>query len=198
MQVDGLALRFPGAFEKGIDYRGNLAVFEHEFAVHAAIRDAFDTYRLSIHSGSDKFSVYPIMSKCAGDKLHVKTAGTTYLEALRVAARCDAELFREVLEFSFGRYEEDRRTYHVSADVALMPAPKDVAPDRYPGLLEDDAWRQVLHVAFGSVLTSGPKYNFRTRLCDMLSANEEDFYATVESHFGKHLDALRASATRAS
>lgn len=198
MQVDSLALRFPGAFEKGIDYKGDLAVFERTFAIHAAVRDAFDTYRLSIHSGSDKFAVYPIMSKYAGDKLHVKTAGTTYLEALRVAARKDTALFREILEFSHGRYAEDRRTYHVSADPARMPAPRRVAPERYPGLLEDDAWRQVLHVAFGSVLTSGPEHDFRARLRDTLSANEEDFYATVERHFRKHIDALGGSTTTTS
>ncbi|MBN1916605.1 MAG: hypothetical protein JW889_01745 [Verrucomicrobia bacterium] len=190
MQVDSLALRFPGAFEKGIDYRGDLAEFEATFAIHAAIRDAFDMYRLSIHSGSDKFTVYPIMSKYAGDKLHVKTAGTTYLEALRVAARQDPAFFREVLEFSYERYAEDKRTYHVSADPARMPTPKCILPEQYPKLLEDDAWRQVLHVAFGSVLTSEPKHNFRSRLCDMLAVNEEAFYVAVERHFDKHLGAL--------
>lgn len=191
MRVDSLALRFPGAFEKGIDYKGDLAVFEGTFAVHAAIRDAFDMYRLSIHSGSDKFTVYPIMSKYAAGKLHVKTAGTTYLEALRVAARKDTALFGEILEFSYGRYDEDKRTYHVSADTARMPKPETIPADAYAPLLDDDAWRQVLHVGFGSVLTS-TEHDFRARLCAMLAANEEDFYTTVEKHFRKHLSALEA------
>jgi len=198
MRVDSLALRFPGAFEKGIDYRGDLAAFERDFAIHAAIRDTFNAYRLSIHSGSDKFSVYPIMTKHAGDKLHVKTAGTTYLEALRVLARRDAGLFGEILEFSHGRYAEDKRTYHVSADPTRMPKPAAIAPDQYESLLDDDGWRQVLHVAFGSVLTSGPEHDFRARLCAVLAAHEDDYYAALEKHFRKHLDALAEGLAGAS
>ncbi len=189
-KVDSLALRFPGAFEKGIDYRGDLTTFERHFAIHAAIRDHFGTYRLSIHSGSDKFTVYPIMTKHAGDELHVKTAGTSYLEALRVTARKDPALFREILAFSHGCYDEDRRTYHVSAELSQMPSPKEIAAAEYESLMNDGAWRQVLHVTFGSVLTSGSEHNFRVRLCDVLSAHEEDFYATVATHFTRHLDAL--------
>ena len=198
MRVDSLALRFPGAFEKGIDYKGDLAAVEREFATHAAIRDRFDAYRLSIHSGSDKFSVYPIMTKHAGDKLHVKTAGTTYLEALRVVARHNGGLFGEILDFSHGRYAEDRRTYHVSADPSRMPEPAAIAPDEYEALLDDDAWRQVLHVAFGSVLTSEPEYDFRARLCAVLAAHEDDYYAVLEKHFSRHLDALAEGLAGAS
>jgi len=191
--VDSLALRFPGGFEKGIDYTGDAATFERAFAVHAAIKDHFGRYRLSIHSGSDKFSIYPTMMKYAGDGLHVKTAGTTYLEALRVAASKTTALFGEILAFSFERYERDRHSYHVSTDRARLAKPEAIDPGRYAALLDDDAWRQVLHVTFGSVLTSGPEYDFRSRLCEALAADEEAFYSTLTGHMLKHLEAFESS-----
>ena len=81
-----LAPRFVGRFEKGVDYIGDLALFEAELAQHAAVQKHFGNYKISIHSGSDKFSIYPLFAKYTEGKVHLKTAGTSYLEALRVMA----------------------------------------------------------------------------------------------------------------
>src|SRR6185503_5224808 len=83
--VTSLAPRFIGEFEKGIDYRGDLAAFEAQLREHVAVAQFCGPYEISIHSGSDKFSIYPAIGRACGDLLHVKTAGTSYLEALRVA-----------------------------------------------------------------------------------------------------------------
>ena len=85
-----LAPRYVGRFEKGVDYIGDLADFEADFAGHAAIARHFGGYKLSLHSGSDKFSIYPIAARHTHGLVHLKTAGTSYLEALRTiaAARC--------------------------------------------------------------------------------------------------------------
>ena len=56
----------------------------------------FGTYKLSLHSGSDKFSVYPLVAKHWGERIHVKTAGTSYLEALRVLAKHEPDLFLKI------------------------------------------------------------------------------------------------------
>jgi len=61
-------------------------------------------YKLSIHSGSDKFAVYPIIGRVCGDLLHVKTAGTSYLEALRVVAHTHRTLFGKITPFSRERF----------------------------------------------------------------------------------------------
>jgi hypothetical protein len=103
-----LAPRYVGRFEKGVDYIGDLTVFEADFARHVAIASALGPYKLSLHSGSDKFSIYPIFDRVAGDLVHLKTAGTSYLEALRATAGTDPDLFREILAFAFERYAEDR------------------------------------------------------------------------------------------
>src|SRR5207249_7179380 len=122
--VVSLAPRFVGDFEKGIDYRGDLKHFEASLREHIAIARYCGPYKLSIHSGSDKFSIYPILGRVCGDLLHVKTAGTSYLEALRVVVRRDATLFGEIAGFCHGRFAADRASYHIStteADIARLP-----------------------------------------------------------------------------
>ena len=85
-----LAPRFVGRFEKGVDYIGDLQAFQQDVAGHAAIARALGPYKLSLHSGSDKFSIYPIAMQAAHGLVHLKTAGTSYLEALRTTAALDA------------------------------------------------------------------------------------------------------------
>ena len=82
-----LAPRYIGRFEKGVDYIspagqiGDVTAFEADFAIHAAIARQFGPYKLSLHSGSDKFSVYPVAMRQTHGLVHLKTAGTSYLEA---------------------------------------------------------------------------------------------------------------------
>jgi hypothetical protein len=188
-----LAPRFVGSFEKGVDYIGDLEEFEHEFAAHAAVARRFGPYKLSLHSGSDKFSVYPITSRLTrhggtrtpGPMVHVKTAGTSFLEALRAIAQTDSGLFRQILELARERYETDRATYHVSAELAKVPAPDDLSDTALPDLLEQFDARQVLHVTFGSVLDS-----YGERLQESLRGSEELHYDVLRKHFGRHLGPL--------
>ena len=80
-------------------------------------------YKLSLHSGSDKLSIYPALARATKGRFHVKTAGTSYLEALRVVAIHDAALFRRICEFARGRYDTDKATYHVHATLDSVPPP---------------------------------------------------------------------------
>src|SRR6185369_2546290 len=82
-----LAPRYVGHFEKGVDYIGDLKGFAESFRNHLAVSRTFGPYKLSLHSGSDKFSIYPIAAEIAGSLVHLKTAGTSYLEALRAIAQ---------------------------------------------------------------------------------------------------------------
>jgi hypothetical protein len=190
-----LAPRFVGRFEKGVDYIGDLGAFSVEFARHAAVSRALGPYKLSLHSGSDKFSVYPIAARLtdgssmhlAGPLLHVKTAGTSYLEALRATARMDPELFREILALARERYEIDRATYHVSAALARVPDGDTLSDGDLPLLLEEFNARQVLHVTFGSVLD-----RLGERLRETVRKNEEVYACVLETHFRRHLTPLLA------
>lgn len=179
-----LAPRFVGRFEKGVDYVGDINELDRTMAQHAAIMRYFGSYKLSLHSGSDKFSVYPIAARHTRGLVHLKTAGTSYLEALRVLAIVDPPFFRAIYEFGRKRYETDKVSYHVSAELEKTPAhPSDA---ELPGLLDQFDARQVLHVTFGSVLDT-----FRAELYAALRAHENEYYQVLEKHFRRHLDPLK-------
>ncbi len=195
-----LAPRFVGDFEKGVDFKGDLASFERSLADHAAIADLIGPYKLSLHSGSDKLSIYPMLARHTKGRFHVKTAGTSYLEALRAVLRHDVELFRQIVEFARQRYDMDRATYHVSATLDTTPPPtelndveleqiylerwQDVPGDR--GFIEPG--RQILHTTFGSVLTH-PK--FGPAIMQILREHRSTYDEILREHFGRHLLALR-------
>jgi hypothetical protein len=177
-----LALRFVGRFEKGVDYIGDVAVFTRELKEHVMIMRYFDGYKLSLHSGSDKFSIYPPLAALAGECIHLKTAGTSYLEALRLIAKINPELFRQILEFARQSYRKDRRTYQVSAQIDRLPKERMLSNADLPDLLNQFDTRQVLHVSFGSVID-----RFGIPIKSILDKNEELYYQALERHFVHHL-----------
>ncbi|MCK9279516.1 MAG: tagaturonate epimerase family protein [Melioribacteraceae bacterium] len=189
-----LAPRFIGEFEKGIDYKGDLGIFKEEYLKHHQVVKHFGNYKLSLHSGSDKFSVYEVIGSIPNTITHVKTAGTSYLEVLRVTAIAEPNLFREILEFSRGLYENERKTYHVSADLNKVSPADQYNDTQLIELFSQDDARQVLHVTFGSVLTSvdeNGKYLFKERIINCLKKNEEEHYNVLIKHFNKHLDPFK-------
>ena len=177
-----LAPRYVGRFEKGVDYIGSLDELQRNLTVHAEIARALGPYKLSLHSGSDKFGVYPLVNEATRGLVHLKTAGTSYLEALRVVARVAPELFRAVLELSRARFEHDRKSYLLSCNPAKVPSAAALKDEDLPGLLEQTDARQVLHVTYGSVLDA-----FKAELMRVLEAHEEEHYETLARHFKKHL-----------
>lgn len=191
-----LAPRFIGDFEKGVDYRGDVTRFEADLALHATIAEQYGPYKISLHSGSDKFGVYPAVGRITNRSFHVKTAGTSYLEALRVACRTDPGFFREIADFCLDRFETDRATYHISAKLKGTPAPGGLSPDELEQLyLNEDNGRQILHVTYGSVLTTreagdrGP-YRFRDRLKTLLIEHRDLHDRVLADHLGRHLRLL--------
>ncbi|MBN1438000.1 MAG: hypothetical protein JW929_01210 [Anaerolineales bacterium] len=187
-----LAPRFVGRFEKGVDYIGEAAALEADLAVHAAVARRCGPYKLSLHSGSDKFAVYPAAMRRTRGLVHLKTAGTSYLKALRTAAAAEPEFFREIYAFARERYETDKASYHVSA--RLGRAPTAEAAD-LAGLLDHLDARQILHVTFGSVLTAelpSGGLRFKDALFELLSKHSEAYAANLERHFLRHLKPFAA------
>jgi hypothetical protein len=185
-----LAPRFIGEFEKGIDYKGDLRAFRDSFARHAAIARTLGPYKLSLHSGSDKFSVYPIAAELTGGLVHLKTAGTSYLEALRVVARTDPGLFRRILDFAFARFDNDKASYHISARLEVIPRPASLADAELESVLDGNDGRQLLHVTFGSVLTGRAPDGtclFRDAVRACLIDNEDEHYSVLRGHLGRHV-----------
>ena len=192
VKVVSLAPRFVGDFEKGIDYKGDLSLFEQLYSQHVAIARHCGPYKLSIHSGSDKFSIYPVIGRLSGELLHVKTAGTSYLEALRVVARTDQALFREIVDYSRTQFDSDKASYHISAELNHIPEKVDDI-DLEKWYLDHDSGRQILHVTFGSALTRGKSADgaaFKTLLLDNLTKNDRLYRDVLKLHLGKHIQLL--------
>lgn len=186
-----VAPRFGGRFNKGVDYVGDLAQFEREFdkdlCVVAFAAREFGlpaNLKLSVHSGSDKFSLYPIINRLVKKHdagLHVKTAGTTWLEELIGLAGADGEglrLAREIYLGAHRRFAELTAPYTALLDIdkTKLPAPERVggwgAADFVAALRHDPAcpaynphFRQLLHVGFKVAAEMKGRYT------DALAAN---------------------------
>jgi len=176
-----LAPRFIGRFEKGVDYIGDLAKLDAALEKHAAVTTHFGTYKISLHSGSDKFSVYPLLVKHWRDRIHVKTAGTSYLEALRTLAEVEPDLFRQIWSLGLERYPTDRASYHVSADPGKVPPPGELRE-----YLEDFHAREILHVTFGSALGV-----YGNEIRAALARHNDRYQENLHLHFKRHLDSLK-------
>jgi hypothetical protein len=203
-----VAPKFTGRFNKGVDYVGDLAQFEKEFdedlAVIAYAVSEFglpDTLKLSVHSGSDKFSIYPIINRLVkkhGCGLHVKTAGTTWLEeviGLAEAGGHGLALAREIYAGAYGRFDELTGPYATVIDVRKerLPAPANVndwSAAQYVGALRHDPhcpaynpdFRQLIHVGFKVAAELGSRYT------DALAAHEAIIaYNVTHNLFSRHL-----------
>jgi hypothetical protein len=206
--VQTIAPKFSGRFNKGVDYVGDLAQFEREFALDvAAIAYAVghfglpENLKLSVHSGSDKFSIYPAIHatmKKFNAGVHLKTAGTTWLEELIGLAEAGGDglaLAKEIYTEAFAHREELCVPYATVIDIdpAKLPSPSEVrgwSSDQYTSALRhvrgaaayNSSLRQLLHVGFKVAAKMGNRY------LDMLEANEAVIAKNVtENLYARHI-----------
>ncbi|RCW64221.1 tagaturonate epimerase family protein [Saliterribacillus persicus] len=190
--VQSLAPRFCGEFQKGIDYIGDINQFEKELKEHAEIAKYF-SYKLSIHSGSDKFSVFPIIGKYTDGLLHIKTAGTNWLEAVRVIAQVNPELYRRMHVYAEDHFEETLKYYHVTPDLDSVAKLEDTSDADLPKYMDHDASRQLFHVTYGILLTAKDEAGadlFRNEFFETLLTNEDAYRQSLVKHIGRHLELL--------
>jgi tagaturonate epimerase len=180
MDFVSFAPRFVGRFEKGVEYIGELDELQRDFEIHAEIARALGPYKLSLHSGSDKYSTYPLIAEATKGVVHLKTAGTSWAEALRVIAHNDPDLMREVLALALDSFEANRKSYHLSCDPTKIPT--DPTDDQVAQLMDRVDSRQVLHVGYGAILEE-----FGPRMYQVWNDNEEEHYRIIADHFVKHL-----------
>lgn len=183
------APRYIGDFEKGIDYRGDVEAFAREFSRNAQIARQLGPYKMSLHSGSDKFSIYDRAVAATEGLIHLKTSGTTYLVALGVVAAVDPELFRAICERSRAAYGGARASYQVSARLERVPYSGELRDEDLPRLLEVPDARQILHVGYSAVIgVDAPDGGEMERaLREALAEASGAFDDELENHLGRHL-----------
>ena len=187
VEVTSLAPRFCGSFEKGIDYVGDHQQFEEEFGLHTKIARHFG-YRLSIHSGSDKFSIFPAIGKHASSSgYHIKTAGTNWLEAVRVIASQEPALYRMMHRKALDTVDQARAFYKVRLNIGAVPSLDSLSDAELPGLLDHDHARQLLHITYGFILADPV---LGERVFAVLRSHEDVYERYLVAHIGRHLRAL--------
>ncbi|QIK69300.1 hypothetical protein G7062_02885 [Erysipelothrix sp. HDW6C] len=189
--VSTMAPRFCGEFQKGIDYIGDIEQFAVEYRIHEAIAEYFG-YTVSVHSGSDKFSVFPTVGTVSKRGWHVKTAGTNWLEALRVIALCEPKLMIEIYDFALENLDKAKAYYHINATREMGIALETVSATNAESLLNDDMTRQILHVTYGLILSEKRDGNavFKDRIYDVLNTNFAVYQTVLNKHIGKHVSLL--------
>ena len=188
-----IAPRFCGEFQKGIDYIGDVRKFERELTVHAAIAEHFG-YKLSIHSGSDKFSVFPSVGRCTLGRFHVKTAGTSWLEAMKTVSEYDPVLFRNIHIFAAGdAFYTAKRYYHITTELSDVPDISLYNDEKLPSLFDDPHERQLIHITYGLILSARDEsgsYVFKDKLYRLWRMKEEAYLNALDKHISKHLELL--------
>ncbi len=192
IEFQSMALRFIGEFQKGIDYIGNLEAFEEELVIHQAIAEKFG-YKLSIHSGSDKFSVFPVIGRVTKKHFHIKTAGTNWLEAVKLIAMKSPGFYREMHEFALNSFEKARKYYVVTTDLTNIPPLNKLSDDELPDLMKNKDARQLMHITYGEILRAkdeNSQYIFRDRLFKILKRYHADYSRLLDEHIEHHINAL--------
>ncbi len=206
-----IAPKFSGRFNKGVDYVGDPAAFELEFEEDTAVvREAVKRFdlpanlKLSVHSGSDKFSIYPAMRRVMQEfdsGIHLKTAGTTWLEecaGLAAAGGDGLAMAGEIYRQAYRRREELARPYATVIDIdeSALPDPRQVAdwdgPTYVAHLRHDPSeprfnsgFRQLLHVGYKVAAEMGDRY------LEALEQNREVIGAGVrENILERHIKPL--------
>jgi tagaturonate epimerase len=206
--VQTIAPKFSGRFNKGVDYVGDAGQFAREMELDmAAIRLAVKSYglpanlKLSVHSGSDKFSIYPAIHasmKKFSTGVHLKTAGTNWLEELIGLAEAGGDglaLAKEIYAEAYAHADELCAPYATVIDIdrAKLPSPKEVkgwSSAQYTGALRHDphspqynsSFRQLLHVGFKVAANMGGRY------LALLEANEAVIARNVtENLYARHI-----------
>jgi hypothetical protein len=209
--IQTIAPKFTGRFNKGVDYAGDVEQFEKEFSADLAIiAYVIQRYglpaslKLSVHSGSDKFSLYAPIRRSLHNfdaGVHLKTAGTTWLEELIGLAEAGPEGLGMAKEIYFGAFEhleELRAPYAavIDIDAARLPSPAEArkwSSDQYAAALRHDPSnpefnphvRQLLHVAYKIAAAMGERYTA------MLCACEESISRNVTANlFDRHIEPL--------
>ena len=198
LPLQTIAPKFTGRFNKGVDYVGDVAQFEREFRSDLAViawavrQYGFPTeLKLSVHSGSDKFSIYPAIHRAVRDSgagVHIKTAGTTWLEELIGLAEAGGDglrLAKEIYTQALDHQEELCAPYATVIDIdsAKLPSAAAVngwASEQYVRALRHDptcpdynaSLRQLLHVGYKIAAKMGPRYLGMLEQCeDSISRN---------------------------
>lgn len=185
--ISSIAPKFVGKFQKAVDYVGDTEDFRRDLRIHCAIADCFG-HKISIHSGSDKFRVFPIIADETRGRFHVKTSGTSWLEAVRVIAQYEPKLYRRMHQKALENLEEARSYYEVGCNPDRIKPLDAVTDEELICYMEQDDARQLMHITYGILLKDGQMHG---DIYEVLKRQEEVYANQVKEHIERHLAGLK-------
>lgn len=192
LKIYSVAPRFVGEFQKAIDYIGDLEEFRSSLEQHIAIARAFG-YKLSVHSGSDKFRIFPSLNEISNGHFHLKTAGTSWVEALNVISQIEPDFFRRLHRSALANLESAKKYYHITENIAHIPKLETLEDEELPILFDNADARQLLHTTYGFMLNEIPEIgqeSLRDGIYRILNTHEDAYYGGLKAHFDHHLKEL--------
>ncbi|MGI6162103.1 MAG: tagaturonate epimerase family protein [Christensenellales bacterium] len=185
-EIMSLAPRFVGEFQKGIDYIGDIAEFSDDLLAHARIAKHFG-YKISVHSGSDKFSIFPYVGEHTDKLFHIKTAGTNWLQCIRMIAAEQPQLYRKIHQKALESFDKAAAYYVVHADPAAVPDIGDMKDMQLESLFDNNDCRQLIHITYGFILQDK---ELHSAIYHTLEEKREQRDKYVSGHIDAHIKAL--------
>jgi hypothetical protein len=192
VHIQYLAPRFLGELHMGADFKGDRETFRQQFYRHVLIAEDYG-YKISIHSGGDKFPLLFGIGELSQRFLHFKMADTSWLEAMRLVAFVHPLLYREMHSLALSEWIETSKPYQATVHLNRIPKLEELSDEDLPALLDREDCRQLLHITDGALLNAksqSGEYLFRERLYHTLTRYEEDYWSMLEAHIEKHLSSL--------
>ena len=187
--LTSLAPRFVGEFHKAIDYIGDIAALAQQLRAHARVADHFG-HKLSLHSGSEKYAVFPLLARETKGRCHVKTSGTSWLEVVECIAKADPNLYRDMHRKALASLSEAKKLYVVHCDPRWIPELESLPDNQLPALLEmsQGDCRQLMHITYGSILA---EEGLRQRIYAFLEAHRALYETEILELYTRHLKLLK-------
>ncbi|MGB9678430.1 MAG: tagaturonate epimerase family protein [Thermoanaerobacteraceae bacterium] len=177
-----LAPKFPGEFQKAIDYKGDIEKFTSELKKHYFLTKELGGYKLSLHSGSDKFSIYKIFNEITEGNFHIKTSGTSWLQAINLIFESDKNLFNDLYKIALANLEESKKAYKVL--IERDDFPQTIQTEDLKILLKPEI-KQLFHISYGVLLDEK-----RKEIYEVLDKYEEQHYEFVSKNIENHLKGI--------
>ncbi len=190
--IQSLGPRFAGEIRDGTDLKGDCETFRRQFYRHVLIAEDYG-YKISVRSESDPSFLFRHLHQLSKGSFHLKTSGTSWLEAMRLIAIVHPLLYREIHSWALSEWARASRPDYVAADPYQIPKPEELSEGELPSLLDQEDCRQLLHITYGALLNaknSFGEYLFRERLHQTLTRYEEDYWSMLDAQLEKYLIAL--------
>ncbi len=188
VKISAFAPHFIGSFKRGIDYNGNINEFSEHLKSHIDIANAYGGYKISIHTGSNKFKVYPLIGEISDFHFHLKTSGGSWIEALRIIVEKDPNLYRVIHNIILENISHIKKYYkNIKIDMKVLETITSIKDDDILKYIDSDEIRQVLYMSYGIILKNDV---LRPLIYSILDDNEEYYHEHIKNTFVKYFEAL--------